>query len=150
MWTEFDGKAGGSMTHTPYGYIIEDGKAVIDESKAERVRMLFKEYIECGSMRAAAKKVGIDKTHSMIGRFLKNKVYVGTEYYPQIVDEDTFAKVQEIRESNARSQNRIRAYKVTPKAEIGIFSIGKVTEKYDDPYKQAEYAYGQIMEVANE
>lgn len=52
--------------------------------------------------------------------------------------------------SNARSQNRIRAYKVTPKAEIGIFSIGKVTEKYDDPYKQAEYAYGQIMEVANE
>lgn len=138
------------MTHTPYGYIIEDGKAVIDESKAERVRMLFKEYIECGSMRAAAKKVGIDKTHSMIGRFLKNKVYVGTEYYPQIVDEDTFAKVQEIRESNARSQNRIRAYNVTPKAEIGIFSIGKVTEKYDDPYKQAEYAYGQIMEVANE
>lgn len=138
------------MTHTPYGYIIEDGKAVIDESKAEKVRMLFKEYIECGSMRAAAKKVGIDKTHSMIGRFLKNKVYVGTEYYPQIVDEDTFAKVQEIRESNARSQNRIRAYKVTPKAEIGIFSIGKVTEKYDDPYKQAEYAYGQIMEVANE
>lgn len=73
-----------------------------------------------------------------------------TWYYPQIVDENTFAKVQEIRESNARNQNRIREYKVSPKAEIGTFAIGKVTKKYDDPYKQAEYAYSQITEVANE
>lgn len=150
MRTEFNGKVGESVTHTPFGYIIEDGKAVIDETNAEKVRRLFREYIECRSMSAAAKKAGIDKTHSMIGRFLKNKVYVGTEYYPQIVDENTFAKVQEIRECNARSQNRIRAYKVPPKAEIGTFSIGKVTKKYDDPYKQAEYAYSQITEVANE
>lgn len=78
------------------------------------------------------------------------KVYIGTEYYPQIIDEDTFAKVQEIRENNARSQNRIRAYRPHPKAEIGTFTIGKVAGKYDDPYKQAEYAYSQITEVANE
>lgn len=150
MRTEFDGKVGESMTHTPFGYIIEDGKAVIDENNAEKVRRLFREYMECGSMRAAAKKAGIDKTHSMIGRFLKNKVYIGTEYYPQIVDENTFAKVQEIRESNARKQNRIREYKVPTKAEVGTFAIGKVTKKYDDPYQQAEYAYSQITEVANE
>ena len=150
MWTEFNGKVGGSMTHTPFGYIIENGQAIIDETNAERVRMLFREYIQCGSMRAAAKKVGIEKTHSVIGRFLKNKVYVGTEYYPQIVDEDTFAKAQEIRENNAKSQNRIGAYRPHPKAEIGIFTIGKVTAQYDDPYKQAEYAYSQITEVANE
>lgn len=123
---------------------------VIDEPNAERVRMLFREYIECGSMRTAGKKVGIEKTHSVIGRFLKNNVYVGTEYYPQIVDEDTFAKVQEIRENNAKSQNRIGAYRPHPKAEIGTFTIGKVAVQYDDPYKQAEYAYSQITEVANE
>lgn len=150
MRTEFNGKVGESMTHTPFGYIIENGKAVIDEINAEKVRRLFHEYIKCGSMRAAAKKAGIDKTHSMIGRLLKNKVYVGTEYYPQIVDEGIFAKAQEIRESNARSQNRIREYKIPPKAEIGTFSIGRVMKKYDDPYKQAEYAYSQITEVANE
>lgn len=150
MWTEFDGKVGGSMTHTPYGYIIENGKAVVYEQTADRVRMLFQEYIECGSMRSAAMKAGINKTHSVIGRILRNKVYIGTEYYPQIIDEDTFAKVQEIRENNARSQNRIRAYRPHPKAEIGTFTIGKVAGKYDDPYKQAEYAYSQITEVANE
>lgn len=150
MWTEFNGKIGENMTHTPYGYIIENGQAVIDELNAERVRMLFREYIECKSMRAAAKKVGIEKTHSVIGRFLKNKVYVGTEFYPQIVDEDTFVKVQEIRENNAKSQNRIGAYRPHPKAEIGTFTIGRVAVQYDDPYKQAEYAYSQIREVVNE
>ena len=150
MWTEFNGKVGERMTHTPFGYIIESGQAVIDEPNAEKVRMLFREYIECESMRAAAKKVGIEKTHSVIGRFLKNKVYVGTEYYPQIVDEDTFAKAQEIRGNNAKSQNRIGAYRPHPKAEIGTFAIGKVAVQYDNPYKQAEYAYSQITEVANE
>lgn len=150
MWTEFNGKVGENMTHTPYGYIIENGQAVIDELNAERVRMLFREYIECGSMRAAAKKVGIDKTHSVIGRFLKNKVYVGTEYYPQIINEDIFAKAQEIRANNAKSQNRIGAYRSHPKAEIGTFTIGRVAVQYDDPYKQAEYAYSQIREVVNE
>lgn len=138
------------MTHTPYGYIIENGQAVIDESNAERVRMLFQEYIECKSMRAAAKKAGIDKTHSVIGRILKNKVYLGTSFYPKIIDEDIFVRAQEIRENNARSQNRIAVYRPHPKAEIGTFIIGKIEAKYDDPYKQAVYAYSQIMEVANE
>lgn len=150
MWTKFNGKVGRSMTHTPYGYIIENGKAVVDEQMAERVRTLFQEYIECGSMRAAAKKVGIDKTHSVIGRILKNQVYVGKEYYPQIVGEDTFAKAQEIRGNNAKSQNRIGAYRPHLKAEIGTFTIGKVEVQYEDPYKQAEYAYSKITEVANE
>ena len=86
----------------------------------------------------------------MIGRFLKNEIYVGTEYYPQIIDKGIFAKAQEIRGNNARSQNRIGAYRPHPKAEIGRFTIGKVVEQYEDPYKQAEYAYSQIMEVANE
>ena len=150
MRTEFNGKGGGSMTHTPFGYIIVNGKAVIDEENAERIRTLYKEYVDCKSMRAAAMKAGIDKTHSMIGRFLKNEIYVGTEYYPQIIDKGIFAKAQEIRGNNARSQNRIGAYRPHPKAEIGRFTIGKVVEQYEDPYKQAEYAYSQITEVANE
>ena len=109
MRAEFNRKVGKDMTHTPYGYHIENGIAVVDEADAERVRMLFQEYIDCKSMRAAAKKAGIDKTHSVIGRFLKNKVYLGTSFYPKIIDEDIFVRVQEIRENNARSQNRIGA-----------------------------------------
>lgn len=139
------------MTHTPYGYKIEKGQAVIDESIAEKVRQLFIEFLNCSSMRAAAVKVGIDKTHSVIGRLLRNEVYLGDEYYPQLIDDELFQKVQEQRNSNARSQNRIRDYiKQTPVAENIQYRIGKVQQRYENPYQQAEYAYGLIEEEKHE
>ena len=139
------------MTHTPYGYKIEKGQAVIDESIAEKVRQLFIEFLNCGSMRAAAVKVGIDKTHSVIGRLLRNEVYLGDEYYPQLIDDELFQKVQEQRNSNARSQNRIRDYiKQTPVAENIQYRIGNVQQRYENPYQQAEYAYGLIEEEKHE
>lgn len=150
MRTEFNRKVGKDMTHTPYGHRIENGIAVVDEVDAERIKALYQENIDCKSMRAAAKKAGIDKTHSVIGRILKNKVYIGTVYYPQIIDEDIFAKAQEIREHNVRSQNRIGIYRPHSKAEIGAFKIRKIEEKYKNTHKQEEYAYSQILEVANE
>ena len=139
------------MTHTPYGYKIEKGQAVIDESIAEKVRQLFIEFLNCGSMRAAAVKVGIDKTHSVIGRLLRNEVYLGDEYYPQLIDDELFQKVQEQRNSNARSENRIRDYiKQTPVPENIQYRIGKVQQRYENPYQQAEYAYGLIEEEKHE
>ena len=33
------------MGHTPYGYRIENGKAVIDEAAATQVRELYKNYL---------------------------------------------------------------------------------------------------------
>lgn len=138
------------MTHTPYGYKIENAIAVIDEPIAEKIRALFQEYLDSGSMRAAAIKVGIEKTHSVIGRLLRNEVYLGTDYYPQIVDEEIFKKAQELRENNARSQNRIREFEAPAEMELKDYRLGKVEEKHADPYKQAEYAYNMIEEDDNE
>lgn len=138
------------MTHTPYGYRIENAAAVIDEPAAEKIRQLYREYLESGSMRAAAIKVGIEKTHSVIGRLLKNEVYLGTDYYPQIVDEEIFEKVQELRDSNAKSQNRIREFEAPPELDLKDYKLDRVEEKYTDPYKQAEYAYSMIEEEHNE
>lgn len=101
-------------------------------------------------MRAAATKVGIEKTHSVIGRLLKNKVYLGTDYYPQIVDEEIFEKVQELRDSNAKSQNRIREFEAPPELDLKDYKLDRVEEKYTDLYKQAEYAYSMIEEEHNE
>ena len=137
--------------HTPYGYKIVNAGAVIDEPAASKLRSLFSEFVACGSMRAAAVKSGIDKTHSVIGRILKREIYLGTDYYPQIIEKDLFDKVQEIRNSNARSQNRIRAYTIKEKSpEPVAFKLRKVGKEYEDPYKQAEYAYGLIEEVFDE
>lgn len=33
------------MGHTPYGYRIEDGKAVVDEKTSEQVKELFSGYL---------------------------------------------------------------------------------------------------------
>ncbi|RHO29693.1 recombinase family protein [Roseburia sp. AM16-25] len=138
------------MTHTPYGYKIINAQAVIDEPIAEKVRQLYAKYLESGSMRAAAKTVGIEKTHSVIGRLLRNKVYLRTNYYPQIVDEEIFEKVQELRSSNAKSQNRIREFEAPPELELKDYKLDKVEEKYTDPYQQAEYAYSMIEEDKHE
>lgn len=135
---------------TPYGYRIIDAEAVIDESEAEKVKELYREFLNTGSMRKAAMEVGIDKVHSVIGRILKNRVYLGTDYYPQIIDEALFSAVQKLREKNAGNQNRIHEYKAVEKSEIGSFHIGSVDKKYNDPYKQAEYAYGLIEEDIHE
>lgn len=150
MRIEISGKAGGSMNHTPYGYKIENAVAVIDEIAAEKVRGLYKEYLAGGSMRAAAIKVGIDKTHSVIGRLLRNEVYLGTDYYPQIIDDELFKQVQKLRMDNAKNQNRIRECQQPPEIKLKNYKIGKVDRKFDDPYKQAEYAYSMIKEDDDE
>lgn len=134
--------------HTPYGYIIVDGQAVIDKPIAEKLRALFVTFLDCGSMRAAAVKSGIEKTHSVIGRLLKNRVYLGDEYYPQIIDEEIFRQVQELRCHNAKVQNRVHECKTQEQASlIEHYKLDKVPVKYDDPYKQAEFTYGLIKEV---
>lgn len=139
------------MMHTPYGYKIENGQAVIDEPVAEKVRQLFVEFLNCGSMRAAAVNAGIEKTHSVIGRLLKNEVYLGDEYYPKMIDEELFRKVQELRYSNAKAQNRVRDYiKQAPFAENTQYRMRKVQQRYENPYLQAEYAYGLIEEEQHE
>lgn len=139
------------MTHTPYGYKIINGQAVIDEPVAAKIRLLYKEYLNFGSMTAAAVKAGIDKTHSVIGRILKNKMYLGDEYYPQLIDAETFEQVQTLRYNNAKRLNRIREYEPEERSKDNTtYRIGKVPTKFDNPYKQAEYAYGLIEEDINE
>lgn len=138
------------MTHVPYGYKIEAGIATFNDD-APAIRKLFTNFIECKSMRAAAKTAGINKTHSVIGRIIKNEIYLGTDFYPQLIDDETFAKAQEVRSTNAKSQNRLGLYR--PEKQIPktfCFKIGKVEKKYDDPYLQAQYTYSQIGEDSNE
>lgn len=73
------------MSHTPFGYRIENGKAVIDNDAAKQIRTLFQYYLSGDSLVTAAKKAGINGFHSGIGRILRNKRYLGDEFYPAIL-----------------------------------------------------------------
>ena len=74
------------MGHTPYGYRIEDGKAVVDEKTSEQVKELFSGYLAGLSLKEAAKKAGIDCYHATAGKMLQNKHYLGDEFYPPIIE----------------------------------------------------------------
>jgi hypothetical protein len=86
MWNHTKGKDVRKVAHTPYGYRIENGIAVIDEEKAEKVRNLYKGYLSGLSLSVAAKTAGIDAYHRTAGRMLRNERYLGDDYYPAIID----------------------------------------------------------------
>ena len=81
-------KAGGTMRHIPYGYWIENGRAVIDEEQAATVREFFQNYISGMALMPAAEKAGLKLYHGSAGRMLRNKKYLGDDYYPAIIDKE--------------------------------------------------------------
>lgn len=135
------------MRHLPLGYRIENGEAKIDERTADQVRNLFAFYNEGFSLRDAADKVGLTGFHSSIGRILKNEKYLGDDYYPALIDRETFEKTQMLRYEKAKSLGRLHDYsevESSPKLGKVTFKLGAVPQKYDDPYEQAAFAYSLI------
>lgn len=139
------------MSHTPFGYRIEHGKAVIDKENSEKIMALYNYYLSGDSMDTAAKKAGIKLLHSGIGRILQNTTYLGNEYYPAIIDPDTFAAVKAERVKRAGKLGRIREPKEEPEAIYPTsFYIKESTQQYEDPFQQAEYAYSLIEIEVND
>lgn len=133
------------MGHTPYGYMIENGIAVIDEEKATNVRKLYQGYLQGLSLSVAAKEAGIETYHGTAGKMLRNKRYLGDDYYPAIIDKETFEKAEEERARRAKKLGRIFESKIIEKINVPtVFTVGEVALKYINPFKQAEYAYSLI------
>lgn len=133
------------MAHIPYGYCIVDGKAVVEEGQAEQIRMVFAEYLGGKALMIAAKEAGLTMYHGSVGRLLRNRHYLGDEFYPAIIDQETFDKAEEKRMEKAASLGRIRELEQDTKTECATrFSMPKIVERYADPFQQAEYAYSLI------
>ena len=81
------------MGHTPFGYWIENGKAVTDESAAAQVRDLYKNYLSGLSLTNAAKEAGLDLLHAGAKRMMLNRHYLGDDFYPAIIVPASFDAV---------------------------------------------------------
>lgn len=138
------------MKHTPYGYRIENGLAVVEETEAAVVREFFDCYISGLALMAAAEKEGLKLYHGSAGRILRNEKYLGDDYYPAIIDRETFDKAEEIRMSRARALGRVRELEgKTEKLFPTRFTMPAVNTVYEDAFAQAAYAYSLIeSEVA--
>ena len=119
------------MGHTPYGYRIENGKAVIDEAAATQVRELYKNYLSGLSLTNAAKEAGLDLLHSGAKRM--------------IMDKESFDAVEAELSKRSTKLGRNDRYN-SPKAKRPptAFRLGDITENYDNPIRQAEYLYSLI------
>lgn len=81
-----------------------NGNIEIDEEQAKTVKTIFEEYVKGKSMLTIAKELtekGIfnanKKTnwnHGSVGKILQNVKYMGDIYYPKLIDESAFEKVQ--------------------------------------------------------
>ena len=133
------------MAHIPYGYKIVNGKAEVDEKQAEAVRKLFDGYIAGLGLKTASENAGLDIFHGSAGRMLRNKHYLGDEYYLAIIDRERFDKAEEIRIARASSLGRVRELQAAPKPMADTrFTMPFVERKFADPFEQAEYAYSLI------
>lgn len=138
------------MGHTPYGYKIANGKAVVDQEKAKQIKLLFEAYLSGDSLATAAKKAGINAFHAGIGNILKNKKYVGDDFYPAIIDHDSFEAAEIERLNRAKKLGRIWEKKeLIGSPAPTFFFISEGNKQFDDPFKQAEYAYSLIETEVN-
>ena len=132
------------MGHIPYGYMIENGKATIDNAKAVQVRTLFKAYLSVLSLTDAAKQAGILRCHASIAKMLSDTRYARDIFYPSVIEESIFDKVQAKRQQRAELLGRIREPQEKKIFQELFFHALALKKLFDDPFKQAEYAYSLI------
>lgn len=133
------------MGHTPYGYRIKNGKAVVDETEAEQVRKLYTGYLEGLSLKNATKEAKMECYHATASRMLQDRRYLGDDFYPPIIDEKTFEKAKVEKQRRAEKLGRIWEPKDIPQRDYSVkFKAKPIEQKYDNPYKQAEYVYSLI------
>ncbi len=134
------------MRHTPYGYDIVDGKAVVNEDKAEQIRKICENYLGGMSFMAAAEDVGLSMSHCGVKCMIQNERYLGDEFYPAILTKEIADQIEKERMRREKMLGRNdRVKKSLPEAKVYIgFTALKIALKYKDPIQQAEYAYSQI------
>ena len=70
----------------PYGYQIVDGKAVPHPEESQKLRQFFAYYVYYDkSVAEAAAMAEIQMAKESCRRMLTNPVYLGTDYYPQLI-----------------------------------------------------------------
>lgn len=135
------------MVHTPYGYRIVGGKAVIDDEQAANIRKICEEYLAGKSFVNASATVGLSFSHTQVKRLIQNPRYLGDEFYPAILSKEMARKIETERARREKALGRDgRKKRAAPTGTVFTkFSAPMIAVKYKDPVRQAEYAYSMIQ-----
>ena len=138
------------MGHTPFGYVIKNGKAFVDEEQANKIRKLYENYLAGMALAKAAAKAGIETYHSTVKRLLENKHYTGDNFLSCYYRQYHVCPSHEERLRRAALLGRLhRKSKVKLATIPTTFRFAKVVKHYDNPKLQAEYLYSLIESEAD-
>ena len=101
----------------PFGYCMKNGEITTEPKEVYAVVTIFDEYLEGRSLSEIAKLMQTEKIRynavsdkwnkNMVKRIIENDKYLGTDKYPQIIDDDTFKLANEKRIRKATTLNLI-------------------------------------------
>lgn len=94
---------------SPYGYYIQDGQAAVDENKRKKIYRMYREYLKGSSIKESAEIADIP--YSIARNALSNTVYLGNDFYPVLMEEELFFRVQRERESRNRYKEGNNRYR---------------------------------------
>ncbi|MDO4515004.1 MAG: hypothetical protein Q4B72_13355 [Lachnospiraceae bacterium] len=130
-----------------YGYAYKNRKTLkVVEEEAEKVRSLYRYYLEGDTMDIAAQKAGLFLCRESVSRILHRDYYIGKDRFPAIMEPELFYPVQEKLKETEDVFFYIRNCKNRPAPEILRFRIEPGDYEGDDIYQRAEHAYSQIRE----
>ena len=91
----------------PFGYCMKNGEITTEPKEVYAVVKIFDEYLKGRSLSEIAKLMQSEKIRynadsdkwnkNMVKRIIENEKYLGTDKYPQIIDDDTFRLANEKR-----------------------------------------------------
>ncbi len=101
----------------PFGYCMKSGEITTEPKEVCAVAEIFSEYLNGSSLLQIAKlmeskkiRYTEDSDHwnkNMVKRIIENEKHLGTDKYPQIIDEDIFNQANEKRIRKANTLNLV-------------------------------------------
>ena len=80
----------------PFGYMMQNGEIITNPKEVLAVATIFSSYLSGDSLTEIAQAMevpyneGVIWNKHMVKRIIENEKYLGTDKYPQLIDEDTF------------------------------------------------------------
>ena len=82
------------MAHIPYGYRIVNGAAEIVYDEQSKIIQLYETFTSGASYRLCREASGIPRTAKGCRAILCDRTYLGTDFYPPLLDTELFQLAQ--------------------------------------------------------
>ena len=118
------------------------------ESEAQQIKEIYSGYLSGLSCIESARRAGLELQHGSVKRLLRNRHYLGDDFYPAIIGRDVFDAAEQERQRRSTALGRDNKPKrFTESMNIPTptrFVMKPVKRKILEAFEQAEYIYSLI------